>query len=370
LRRTLASLILVGISGWGAWMGWQGAATLPPPLATCSDDEIAAALAALPAYQPTDDMAFVGLGEGSFVVEDAPFAPRGINYYPSRYPWRRFLLETDAPTLEYELDLLQSAGLNTLRVFLWHEALFQCSGSGAVPVAAVFRRFDEFIRLAAARGFRLIVTLNDLTDLVDYPLYNSPAHSVAQTAFIVERYRQEPAILAWDLRNEGDIDYGSNNANTPRFPRQTVLDWLARTSAQVRALQPQQLITAGWYLDAEATAPHVDFISFHHWFDAASMIERIMQMRAVTDKPILLQEFGYSVQRMSEADQARTIAEIIAISEQQGLMGWLIWTAFDFPIDRSCYPSPCLSPDNAEHYFGLWRTDYTPKPAVTVISGW
>lgn len=253
-------------------------------------------------------------------------------------------------------------------MFLWNDALFQCAGSGAVPVAATFGRFDQFIALAAARGFRLIVVLNDLPDLTQYPLYSSPAHTTAQTAYIVQRYRREPAILAWDLRNEGDIDYGSNNALTPRFRREVVLDWLARTATEVRALQPQQLITAGWYLDAEATAPYVDFVSFHHWYDAASMIERIAQMRAVTDKPILLQEFGYSVQRMSEADQARTIGEMIAVAEQQGLMGWLIWTAFDFPIDRSCYPSPCVSPDNAEHYFGLWRSDYTPKLAVAVIS--
>jgi hypothetical protein len=45
----------------------------------------------------------------------------------------------------------------------------------------------------------------------------------------------------------------------------------------------------------------------------------------------------------------------------------MIWTAFDFPIDRSCYPSPCQSPNNGEHYFGIWTVDYMPKPAYFAI---
>ncbi|MCA9909931.1 MAG: hypothetical protein KC519_14840, partial [Anaerolineae bacterium] len=127
------------------------------------------------------------------------------------------------------------------------------------------------------------------------------------------------------------------------------------------------LITAGWYLDAEATAPYVDFVSFHHWYDAAGLFERIQTLRAATDKPLLLEEVGYSTRRMQEDDQARTLREVTTVTEREGLLGWLIWTAFDFPTDRSCYPSPCLSPDNAEHYFGIWHTDYSAKPAVEVL---
>lgn len=76
----------MGISGWGAWMGWQSASTPPPPpLATCTDAEIAEANAALPNYTPTEG-AFVRLADGAFSVDGAVFVPRGINYYPSRYP--------------------------------------------------------------------------------------------------------------------------------------------------------------------------------------------------------------------------------------------------------------------------------------------
>jgi hypothetical protein len=344
--------------------------TTPPPplLPTCSGGEISAARAAMPAYEPIGTGEFVRVEGRSLILGDAPFVVRGFNYYPQRYPWRRFLTEADLASVERELDLLRAHGANTLRLFLWHDALFQCPGSGAVPQPEAFARLDAIMRAAIERGFYLNLTLHDLPDLADYPLYDDPPHSRAQRAYIVERYRDEPGILAWDVRNEGDIDYGSNNLLNIRTPREQVLAWLDMATAHVRSLDPNHLVTAGWFTDQEATIPYVDFVSFHHWGDASEFVQRVERTRAATDKPILLQEFGYSTQRMSEDDQARVIGEIVHFAGEYELAGWMIWTAFDFEIDRTCYPSPCVSPDNAEHYFGLWRRDGTPKPAVEVVS--
>ncbi|MEL6309199.1 MAG: hypothetical protein AAFQ52_13735, partial [Chloroflexota bacterium] len=109
-------------------------------------------------------------------------------------------------------------------------------------------------------------------------------------------------------------------------------------------------------------------VSFHHWTGVEDLDGRIAPIRAVTDKPILLQEVGYSTQRMQLDDQARNLQTIVDWSAENDLLGWMIWTAFDFPIDRSCFPSPCQSPDNAEHYFGIWTSTYEPKPAVSVFT--
>ncbi len=286
---------------------------------------------------------------------------RGVNYYPARTPWRRFLTETTPEAILHELHRIHRAGFNTLRIFLWYEPLFQCAGSGAVPRPDTFRRLDEFIRLAANTGFHLIVTLNDIPDLAHMPLYTAPLHTQEQTRYIVQRYRDEPGILAWDLRNEGDIDYRE------AFPREQVLAWLKATSALVRQTDPNHLITAGWLNDAAATAPYVDFLSFHHWRGADELVERIKALRTRSDKPLLLEEVGYSVLGRSEAKQADLLEQAIAAAESQNLAGWLVWTAFDFPREATCWPGTCLSPDNQEHYFGLWRTDYSPKPALERI---
>jgi endo-1,4-beta-mannosidase len=334
----------------------------PKPLPACTDAEIEAAFDALPDYQPDGLADFVRVQDGQLMAGDEPFFVRGVNYYPSQYPWRRFLTQTDAATVDRDFALFRSVEFNTLRIFLWNEALFTCPGSGAVPVADAFLRLDGIVRKAAEYNLRLIVTLNDLPDLTDYPLYDNPPHVLAQTRFIVERYRDEAAILAWDLRNEGDIDYDRGP-----FARDAVLDWLGQTSTLVRSLDANHLITAGWLHDSEATIPYVDLVSFHHWSGVPQAFNRIAALQKATDKPVLLQEFGYSTQKMDLVAQATLIGEVIYTVEQADAAGWLIWTAFDFPTDATCTPPNCPSEDNAEHHFGLWSADYTPKPAVSEL---
>jgi|GEM_PF-1499043 len=344
--------------------------TAQTELPTCDEGSIQHALELVGEYQPTEMAGFVQLDEQGFVIEGESYVVRGINYYPSNFPWRRFFVETDTETLHRDFALLSETGFNSLRIFLWNTALFQCPGSGAVPNAFHLLKLDEVIQVASEYDLRLIVTLNDLPDLQNYPLYDNPLHVQQQTQFIIERYRDEPAILAWDLRNEGDIDYGSQNGFVSGdFTREHVLNWLGETSELVRSLDSNHLITAGWLFDNHMTAPYVDFISFHHWTWAEELQGRIDEIRSHTDKPILLQEFGYSTAdpNITLESQAEIISDVIAWSETNGLAGWMIWTAFDFPREATCYPSPCQSEDNFQHYFGIWTVDYTEKPAVPAI---
>jgi endo-1,4-beta-mannosidase len=315
-------------------------------------------------YSPSLMDEFVTLRDGRFAIGDAIFSARGVNYYPARFPWRRFLTESNLDAIRQELLLLRATGFNSLRLFLWNAALFTCDAGEMYPNDDAFERLDAIIQEAAAQGFRLIVTLNDLPDET---IYTNPAYLQAQTQFIVERYHDEAAILAWDLRNEGDIDYGANDAlGRGKFAKADVLDWLKQTAEQVSRLDNNHLITAGWLKDSGATADDVDFLSLHHWEDAGKLRDRIAGMREA-DKPILLEEFGYSTMRMSPEDQSRTIAEVIGASDEENLLGWMIWAAFDFPLDATCVRPACPSQDNAEHHFGLWFPDYTPKPAVEML---
>ncbi|MBZ0276990.1 MAG: cellulase family glycosylhydrolase [Anaerolineae bacterium] len=362
---SIAGIIFIWTRGPFLYISIRGDA---PPLAVCTDAEIQAALDALPPYTPTDAEGFAHLDNGVLLLQDEPFPVRGVNYFPVYYPWRRFLTESDVSAMDAEFALLQAAGLNTIRTFLWYKPMFICPGSGAVPNADAFIRLDGLIHAAAAHHLRIILTLNDTPDLTDYPLYTNPAYIQAQTALIVERYRDEPAVLMWDVRNEGDIDYGSRDGMIfAKFPRQQVLDWLDTVTRQVRGLDSNHLITAGWLTDAAATAPYVDVISFHHWWDADNLRERINEIRDATTKPILLEEFGYSTLALSEDAQAATIRSIIDTAETSGLTGWLIWAAFDFPLDATCLPPNCPDIENPEHHFGIWHSDYTPKPAATMI---
>ncbi len=336
--------------------------SIPPD---CSAASLQAVANNLPPYAPFLNTDFVTLHDGAFFVGDMSYQVRGVNYYPARYPWRRFLTQTDPDTVNTELQLLKAAGFNTLRIFLWNEALFACPTQSAIPIQATFSRLDTIIHTAASQGFRLIVTLNDLADLD--ALYSSSNAVQEQTRFILDRYRDEAAILAWDLRNEGDIDYGTNNNGNGKYSRDTVLNWLASYSAFVHSVDSHHLITAGWLYDNESTAPAVDFISMHHWTDKADLQTRVAAIRSKTDKPILLEEFGYSTFRVSPQEQRDKIMSIVEVSKPNHLLGWLIWTAFDFPLDATCIPPACPSVDNAEHHFGLWHSDYTAKPVIEAL---
>lgn len=338
----------------------------PPPLEICTEEELA--YSEMPIYEPTSASPFATLDGGRFVVDGAPYTVRGVNYFPVNTPWRRFLTETERETLRADFAFLREAGFNTLRIFLWYDALFDCPGSGAVPRTENFRRLDALIHEAATHDLMLIVTLHDIPDLTDYPLYDDPHYVRLQTALVVSRYRDEPAILAWDLRNEGDIDYGSRHHFIGGvFGRERVIEWLASTSAWVRGLDSNHLITAGWLFDSLATEPYVDFLSFHHWEDASTMQARIDEMRAQTSKPILLGEFGFSTYNITEPEQAQNIGALIDIAESSNLLGWMVWTAFDFPLEATCWPQPCVDAENHEHHFGLWYSDYTTKPAAQVV---
>ncbi|MEO0562162.1 MAG: cellulase family glycosylhydrolase [Chloroflexota bacterium] len=368
--RILSPFLLVLIIGIGAVQFGPSHTRLnnPPPLATCDTATIEAALDELPAYTPTSDQPFVTLSNDGFSVDGQPLRLRGVNYYPAAYPWRRFLTETDPATLDRELSMLAEAGFNSLRIFLWNEALFQCEGDGAVPEPAAFARLDSVFDAAAQHGFYVMPTLNDLPDLEAYPLYDNPPHIIAQTAFIVERYRDEPTIIAWDLRNEGDIDYDGFNAfDQGAFPQSDVIDWLAETSTAVRALDDNHLITAGWRFNEQHTAPYVDFISFHHWRGADTLRSRLARMGH--DKPVLLQEFGFTTWDLSEDVHATAIRDVVRLVEYErpDVLGWMVWTAFDFPLTATCYPGDCISADNREHHFGLYYPDGTPKPAAKIL---
>lgn len=115
--------------------------------AACPQEQIDAAVTATGEYTPSATADFARIENGQMMVGDAPYPIHGINYYPARYPWRRFLTETDDATLHTEFAVLRDANINTLRIFVWQYALFICPGSDAVPHAPHMQRLDKIMQL-------------------------------------------------------------------------------------------------------------------------------------------------------------------------------------------------------------------------------
>src|SRR5258708_16150010 len=151
----------------------------PPP--TCPDKQVTDTLTAIPMYAPQMKSSFIRVKNSAFVLGNDLFHVRGINYYPVRAPWKRFLAEADLDKVAQELVLIHKAGFNTVRIFLWYEGLFDCPGSGAVPKVNALARLDGVLKLAAQHNLRVILTLNDLPHLLVRPLDTSPGSAAVPT---------------------------------------------------------------------------------------------------------------------------------------------------------------------------------------------
>lgn len=308
-----------------------------------------------------DPAQIVRVDGAHLTLNNEPFTIRGVNYYPRHAPWHRFIPEMNIAEVEKELVLLREAGFNTLRLFLWYEPLFTCAPEDAIPNEAAFAKFDALLDLAAEHDLKAMITLNDLPDLYFRPLYTDWARYDAQTTYIVRRYRHHAAVMGWDLRNEGDLDYGARG-DPSRFTQEQVIGWLAHLSEIVRANDPHHLITAGWWGDPAATEPYVDVLSFHHWTSAGELDTRIASYQTQA-KPLLLQEVGYHSWEAGGQNanrQAELLGAAVRSAEANNLAGWMVWTAFDYA------PMPG-QPPNFEHHFGLWTLDLQPKPALDAI---
>jgi hypothetical protein len=348
--------------------------TSPISLPSCDQNEVARQAKSLRDYTPTEGE-FITINNRMFWDGETPFIVRGLNYYPAEFPFLPFM-DVDVDTLQDDLNIIKDTGINTLRIFIWSEPLFTCPGNGVVPVAQGFEHLDTIIQTIAEHNIRLIVTLNEFPAKMSLSPYEYPDLNAQRMAFLVERYKNEPAILAWDVRNSGNLDYQRGNSAgidySPDHSRVDILDWLIRTAGAIREADPNHLITAGWSDDVMATSLAVDFLSFQYWDKPANFLNHLSEIRQQSDKAILLIATGYESATTNPSQQSLALRELLEQAEgtieTDNLAGWLVWTAFDFMPGSGCKPVPCPEGlSDPRHYYGIWKVSGTPKPAVNVI---
>jgi hypothetical protein len=333
-------------------------------LSTCDAAMQQAAAQAVSTYKPSGLSTFIRLENGQFWNNAELFIVRGVNYMPAQTPQYHFLIDTPDTVVRGDLGRFKAVGLNTIRIFLWHDGLFMCEGSGTVPLPGAVRFLDRFFAMTAEAGLRVIVTLNDQPDLDSDPIYENPTLAWQQFEYLVTRYANEPAILAWDVRSAGDVDYGANPDIPARFTKERVLTWLRRAVRTVKGLDTNHPVTASWQFAPLDTEPYVDFISLHRPASLDEARQLINEIKAGTTKPLLLAGYGISTYDASEADQSAAVLEYIALSDRDSLLGWLVWQAYDFPVNQICSPMPCRAEDGASLHEGLWQSNNTAKAVV------
>lgn len=189
-----------------------------------------------------------------------PFFVRGANYegYFDR-AWRMWDSDKfDETLIARDFSKMADTGLNTVRLFVQ-------SALAADIRADNFGKLDRVLQLAAERHLAVILTFND-----DHSL--NLAQVAQLDAKIGARYRDDPAILAWDLENE-PVFYNFVAAIYPAdhpapVHSNTLVDQYGVRVSQQEALALQQQrriprhlnpMQAFWYINALRL-----FIEFHN----------------------------------------------------------------------------------------------------------
>jgi mannan endo-1,4-beta-mannosidase len=343
----------------------------------------------------TPDPGFIRANGNQFALNGQRFRVAGANNYYLGF-------ESDAMVLSV-FELAAGMGLNTLRTW----AFLDCgiAAPGTMPASAQdgayfqwqnsttgkpevndgangLQRLDRTIFLAEQHGIHLILPLvnhwDDFGGVNQYlrwfgltgrdEFYRHPEVKNAYRNYIEHlllrvntrtgrQYRDEPAILSWELANE------------PRCGNpDTLLEWADEMSSFVRGLDANHLIGVGdegffnhsfafgrklyngsFGVDCERLLeiPAIDFGTSHLYPDYASgeapaefgarWIREHIEAAERVNKPMLIEEFGYRQEAGGIARDAVFRTWLRQISDNQGA-GALLWMIAGDTSNGQRYP--------------------------------
>ncbi len=282
----------------------------------------------VPFWQDTlkvDKSKMVQIKGQQFYLANQSFFPKGINYYPQKTPWTFFWSKFDTEIISKDFALVQSLGFNTLRIFV----NFHDFNKGNVSIEQM-GKLRQLLDIAQKHHLKVIVTLFDF--LGDYRLLNFPATD-RQLETLLTTFREHPAILAWDLKNEPDLDFKYHDIAD-------VQEWLQWILKRAKIYDPNHLLTIGWAYpeNADFLGKELDFVSFHSYKSPEELAYGIEVLRKkMGEKPLILEEFGLSTYRgfwapfgKNEEEQSTYFAQIREVLRKKGNIPYIAWTLYDF----------------------------------------
>jgi len=287
---------------------------------------------------------------------------KGVNYYPQDTPWWNFWLQFDSKIIRKDLLAIKQLKMNTIRVFV--------PSDGVIPglqFKVMLDKLEKLMDECSQLNIQVMITLFDFPVSFDYSYYTK---SEMQLKILMERFKDHPALLGWDLKNEPDLDFKIHG-------KKKVVQWLDYLIERARLYDPNHILTIGWSSPEAAInlADKLDLISYHYYRDPKSLkLDMLKLKRAVNNKPLLLQEFGlpsnrkwYKPLAYSEDDQADYLAEFKSEMEENNLP-YLLWTLYDFTDIPTQVFGYKRWANSKQKYFGLIDKNGRKKPAYYIFS--
>lgn len=330
----------------------------------------------------------------------------GCNYWAS-HAGPEMWVNWEEAIVRKDLQKLVEHGLHTLRVFPnWRDfqPLTPHRGQKGIKLGyleekqnlyyldeTMLSRFETFLNICHENNLSCIVGL--LTGwmsgrlfvpmaLLDKNLYTDPTALLMQQRFVtgfVRRFKDHPAVAAWDLGNEC-------NCMSPCDNRDMAASWTATIANAIRAADPTKPIVSGmhgltasgtWAIadqgeccDVLTTHPYPRWCN-HTYHDKTLSLRTTMHAACesklyadLSGKPCLVEEVG-TMGPMLCSDEAA--AQFIGLNLfscwANGATGLLWWCA----NEQTNLRTPPFTESMIERELGLFYIDGTPKPVVNAL---
>ncbi|PWH82003.1 glycosyl hydrolase family 5 [Algibacter marinivivus] len=287
---------------------------------------------------------------------------KGINYYPQASPWDMYGDKFDAAIITKDFKIIKEAGLNSIRIFIPYEDF----GKANVKPEKL-TKLKTVLNLAEAEKLKVVATLFDFYG--DYTVLNWTLNQHhAET--IVSALKDHSALLAWDIKNEPNLDFESRH-------KDLVIAWLDNMIDLVKSTDPKHPVTIGWSNAESATIlkDKLDFISFHYYEDLDDLEATYKHLKSeVTNKTIAITEFGLSSYKgfwnpfgNNEDDQSDYHKKAQGIFSENDI-NFMSWTLYDFTEIPKEVVGRLPWRKQAQEHFGFIDQNGETKPAFKYIS--
>ena len=286
---------------------------------------------------------------------------KGVNYYPKDSPWAMFGNNFNEEIVDKDFDILQKMGLNTVRIFVPYEDF----GKAKVD-EQMLDQLSRTLDHASAHDLKVIVTLFDFYgdyDIRDWTLTHRHAEE------IVMALKDHEALLAWDIKNEPDLDFESRG-------QEVVLAWLDQLVLFVKQWDKNHPVTIGWSNPDVAIqlSKEVDFVSFHYYKEASQFKVTFDKLQnSIPDKVLVLQEYGYSSYngiwngyQGDQKDQASYYKQMQTILDKEHIP-FLFWTMYDFEEVPTTVVGSLPWRRERQKYFGFLDSEGEAKPSFSSL---
>ena len=296
-------------------------------------------------------------------ISSPAFTPQqpiaGINYYPQDAPWDTFGKSYTTARTQQDFALIKELHLNTIRIFVGYDDF----GKGQVKAEKLERLLD-LLDQAQTADLQVIVTLFDFYgnyDLIDWTATQQ------HLLHIVNAIKTHPALYAWDIKNEPDLDFDSRSQSL-------VTAWLSEMIYILKTEDTVHPVTIGWSSPERALVleDHVDYVSFHYYKDLQDLPAAYAAIQSQTDKALVLEEFGRSANRglwnpmgYSRKQQASYYADFFNTVDRP--THFLSWTLYDFEAIPDQVAGRLPWRKAKQRYFGLIGVDGGRNEAFRVI---